>query len=117
MHIGDIVALEQGLGPRRDSARRNDAAAAIDDAVVPAVAAHDVVGTFEHFWKRLGFGGALAFLGMQKDRSGFGVGLQFREWPVGQNEIGVSGGHVLQAVAARHAVAVGYFPLWYQAIG
>lgn len=112
----DLVAFEQGLCPRRDGARRNDAAAAIDDAVVPAVAAHDVVGAFEHFWKRLGLGSALAFFGMQKDRPGLGVGLQFREWPVSQDEIGFSSGHVLQAVAARHAVTVGYFPLWYQAI-
>src|SRR5687768_14724271 len=107
MHIGDIVALEQTLGPRRDSARRDDAAAAVDDAIVAAVTAHDVVAAFENFGKRLGLGSALARLGMQEDRTGLGIRLQLREWPISQNKVGFSSGDVLQAVAARHAVTVG----------
>src|SRR6266542_3632730 len=89
MDVSDVVTLEQGLCPRRDSIGPDDAAAAVDDAVVLAIATHYVVGAFEHLGKRLGFGGALAFFRMQEDRPGLGERLEFRERPVGQDEIGI----------------------------
>ena len=48
MRVSDVAPFKEHLCALCDCPGRNDAAAAVDDAVVPVVAAHDIIRTFKN---------------------------------------------------------------------
>src|SRR4051794_18847849 len=111
MHIGNVLTLQQSLGSCGNCCGRDDATAAVDDAIIAAIAAHDIVWAVEDLRRLPCPGGTLAFLGMQEDRPGFCIGLRVWKWPVGEDEIDIAGGDIPEAMTAGHPVAVRDFPL------
>ncbi|CUW85924.1 hypothetical protein AGR2A_Cc100297 [Agrobacterium genomosp. 2 str. CFBP 5494] len=101
--IGDVFAPQKCPRPRDDLAGGRYRTRAVDNTVIVAISAHDIVGAVQHRRKDICQWITIAGFGMQEDRPRLGVGLQRGKRPVGEYEHGFTRADLVEAVATRHA--------------
>ncbi len=117
MDIGDAGIGEDRLGLFHHARLLYHYAGAIDDAIFCIVALDQIIGgALQHLGHLLPVM-AGAFVGAQKDRAEFGIGLRRGKGPVGEDQHLRALGDVAQAMAAGVATAVGNAALGCLAVG
>lgn len=104
---GDVGAFEQVSGINRQINARRDRPGAIDDALISAVTAQDIVRRVQEggrFGRRFGLRTSRV---ADVNGPGFGERVAGLKRAVRQRQIWLSGGHVLQAMAAGHPALFG----------
>ena len=84
MDVAHGRIIEHALRCRRDLRCSRDRASAVYDAVVGAVAAHDVALAIKERWHVVTTSASNASLGVQENRPQFSIGLWSRERTMGK---------------------------------
>ena len=80
---------------------------AVDDAVVAPIAAQDAAIALTLARRQLLACVCLAWLGMEKNRAHFGIGLRLGKGTIGKNEVRLTLRHPAETMPARNPAAVG----------